>query len=89
MSANLKFLGASEETVDGLVLGEVQNPFRAKLVYDGKAQQHKWTFGESQDDVVRKCKERLEEIKSDYGDAFKMIYPKELWEVRVYKDSEW
>lgn len=54
-----------------------------QLFYDGRPQSTKLS-ADNPLHAIQLAKEKLEEIRKDCGRAFKLIYPDNKWEVRIW-----
>lgn len=73
------------EAVGGVVIGGEY--FTGGLYYCGQKCGNT-IYAATEDAVVEKGRERLEDIKNECGAAYSMIYPeKNSWEVRIYQGA--
>lgn len=71
------------DDVNGTVIGSITTSIGG-LYYDGR-KQGKTFYAQSDDELIRLSNEQLEKIKLENGEfVFKLIYPEEKWEIRIY-----
>ena len=74
-----------EESVSGLVIGDVSALY-CRLYYNGKPQRNGFCV-DSSDHAMLCAKKVKDQIKSELGDAFRLVYANDsLWEARIYGD---
>lgn len=68
-----------DDDVNGQIIGG--DYLLCRLVYDGRAQGDFWASTEQE--AVERAEAGLAERKKECGEAFRLIYPLDAWEVRM------
>lgn len=69
------------EEVNGIIVGGEWKTGR--LFYEGRPQREQFT-GDTDEDLRAKADIMLRAIKDECGQAFEMIYPNSVWELRIF-----
>ncbi len=69
------------DDVNGTIIGG--DFYHGQVFYDNRPQS-KVLYGYTQDELTGKLSERLNEIKNECKEAFRLIYPFEAWEFRYF-----
>ena len=74
---------STDDFVNGIVIGRVAGMV-CRVFYDGRPQ-GKHFEAETDAEAKTIAENYISALKSKYGEVFKLIFPHDCWEVRIYQ----